>query len=82
MKGWRGRSRIPPEGAKARFTRVSRGLAPQVYSSQFLESVRIASTGTVKKAVRRLESDELVYEWQRSWRFVDPFFREWVRRKI
>ena len=31
MKGWRGRSRIPPEGAKARFTRVSRGLAPQVY---------------------------------------------------
>ena len=30
MKGWRGRSRIPPEGAKARFTRVSRGLAPQV----------------------------------------------------
>jgi hypothetical protein len=54
----------------------------KIYSSQFLESVRIASTGTVKKAVRRLESDELVYEWQRSWRFVDPFFREWVRRKI
>ena len=35
MKGWRGRSRIPPEGAKARFTRVSRGLAPQVSSFSF-----------------------------------------------
>ena len=31
MKGWRERSRIPPKCAKARFTRVSRGLAPQVY---------------------------------------------------
>lgn len=54
----------------------------KIYSSQFLERVRIASTGTVKKAVGRLESDELVYEWRRSWRFVDPFFREWIRRKI
>ena len=56
--------------------------AAKIYSSQFLESVRIASTGAVKKAVKRLEADELVYEWQRSWRFVDPFFREWIRRKI
>ena len=56
--------------------------AAKIYSAQFLENVRIASTGTVKKAVKRLEADELVYEWQRSWRFVDPFFREWVRRKI
>ena len=56
--------------------------AAKIYSSQFLENVRISSTGTVKKAVKRLEADELVYEWQRSWRFVDPFFREWVRRKI
>ena len=65
---------------------VLKGLAAadmaKIYSSQFLESVRIASTGTVKKAVKRLEADELVYEWQRSWRFVDPFFREWVHRKI
>ncbi|MBQ6329353.1 MAG: hypothetical protein IJI35_10095 [Kiritimatiellae bacterium] len=30
MKGWRGCRRIPPKCAKARFTRVSRGLAPQV----------------------------------------------------
>ena len=54
----------------------------KIYSSRFLESIRIPSTGTVKKAVKRLADDELVYEWQRSWRFVDPFFREWVRRKI
>ena len=54
----------------------------KIYSSRFLESIRIPSTGTVKKAVKRLAEDELVYEWQRSWRFVDPFFREWVRRKI
>ena len=56
--------------------------AAKIYSSQFLESVRIASTGTVKKAIKRLEVDELIYEWQRSWRFVDPFFREWVKRNI
>lgn len=54
----------------------------KVYSAKFLENVRIASTGTVKKAVKRLESDELIYEWQHSWRFVDPFFRAWVSRKI
>ena len=54
----------------------------KIYSSRFLESIRIPSTGTVKKAVKRLAEDELVYEWQHSWRFVDPFFREWVRRKI
>ena len=56
--------------------------AAKIYSSRFLESIRIPSTGTVKKAVKRLAEDELVYEWQHSWRFVDPFFREWIRRNI
>ena len=41
MKGWRGRSRIPPEGAKARFTRVSRGLAPQVSTQKGLVCLRL-----------------------------------------
>jgi hypothetical protein len=54
----------------------------RIYSTAFLESVRIASTGTVKKAVKRLAAEELVYEWQRSWRFVDPFFREWILRRL
>ncbi|MBR3223337.1 MAG: hypothetical protein IKF72_14045 [Kiritimatiellae bacterium] len=65
---------------------VLKGLAAtdeaKIYSSQFLDSIRIASTGTVKKAVKRLAADELVYEWNHTWRFVDPFFREWVNRKI
>jgi len=54
----------------------------KIYSSRFLECIRIPSTGTVKKAVKRLAEDELAYEWQRSWQFVDPFFREWVRYNV
>lgn len=58
----------------ARFGRV------RVYGAQFLKGVGIPNAGAVRKALKRLEDNDLVYAIDGEYRFTDSFFKEWVLR--
>ena len=64
---------------------VLKGLAeekhPRPYSGDFLSEYGLKNVGSVTKALKRLMSDELIYEHQGSFEFENPFFREWLRRR-
>jgi hypothetical protein len=50
------------------------------YSARFLEAANTVNRTSVKKAVAKLEKADLVYRHDAEYRFVNPFFREWVKR--
>lgn len=64
---------------------VLRGLAEpehgKVFSGAFMETYGIKNVGSVTKALKRLISDEIIYEFNGEYLFENPFFREWVRRR-
>lgn len=66
--------------------RVLRALAvcggKHVASSTFFEACGIYNASSVKKALTRLETIGHAYLFRGEWKFVNPFFREWVRRKF
>lgn len=53
------------------------GKAPQ--SRAFLEAAGIRLPASVKKALNRMEQLKIVYGYQGEYRFVNPFFRAWLR---
>jgi len=65
---------------------VLRGLAERpgdrIYGTAFLNAVGLANAGAVRKAVQRLEANDLVYEHEGSYRFNDSFFRAWVLESL
>jgi len=48
------------------------------YGADFLSKVGISNAGTVRKAIKRLETNDLIYEHKGTYRFVDSFFRAWL----
>ena len=64
--------------------RVLSGLARygrvKVYGAEFLKNVGIPNAGAVRKALQRLEANDLVYVMDGEYRFTDSFFKEWVVR--
>ena len=64
--------------------RVLSGLARygrvRVYGSEFLKNIGIPNAGAVRKALKRLEDNDLVYAVDGEYRFTDSFFKEWVVR--
>ena len=50
------------------------------YSERFLEMVGKHNASSVKKALTKLEREDLIYQYEDECRFVNPFFGEWVRR--
>lgn len=64
---------------------VLRGLAEpghsKVFSGEFMETYGIRNVGSISKALKRLISDEILYEFNGEYLFENPFFREWVRRR-
>ena len=62
---------------------VLKGLArtPGVkpFSGDFMSECGIRNVGTVTRALSRLSTDEIIYEFAGSWRFTNPFFREWIK---
>lgn len=61
---------------------VLRGLAAypkaRVYGAGFLKTVGMANAGGVRKALQRLEDNDLVYAVDGEYRFCDSFFRQWI----
>lgn len=51
-----------------------------VYSSASLATAKVYNSASMKRAVEKLVKDGLVYIYQGHHRFVNPFFREWVKR--
>ena len=64
---------------------VLRGLAEpdhgKLFSGEFMATYGIRNVGSVSKALRRLENDEIIYKFNGEYLFENPFFREWVRRR-
>ncbi len=65
-------------------SRVLRGIAKhggeKVLSGSFLKAVDVPNAGSVRKSVLRLMDLDLLYEYENRYRFVNPFFAEWIRR--
>ena len=51
------------------------------FSNSFLETAGVSNVTSVKRALVALEKAGLVYLSAGEWKFVSPFFREWIRRK-
>lgn len=51
-----------------------------VFSVEFLSAASVLNAASVKRAIDRLVSDGLVFYNDREYRFVNPFFREWIKR--
>ena len=54
----------------------------RVFSGDFLSSNGIKNVGSVTKAIRRLVEDELVFEYEGEYRFENPFFKSWLRKRF
>ena len=52
----------------------------EVFSVGFLSAASVLNAASVKRAIDRLVSDGLVFYNDREYRFVNPFFREWLKR--
>jgi hypothetical protein len=66
---------------------VLRGLAAEagavrVYSSEFMDRVRISSPGAMKRALNSLVASRLIYPHHAEYRFYNPFFREWIKANL
>lgn len=66
--------------------RVLRALAAcggrHVSSSDFFEAAGVYNASSVKKALSRLETLGHVYRFRDEFKFANPFFREWLRRRF
>ena len=51
----------------------------RVFTSEFMDHVRISSPGAVKRALNSLVASRLVYQNRTEYKFSNPFFREWLK---
>jgi hypothetical protein len=49
-------------------------------SGEFLRMADVANSASVKRALNALSAADLIYNIGGEYKFVSPFFREWVRR--
>lgn len=61
---------------------LSESNAMKTFSEGFMKKVGTSSTGALRTALKRLVSRRMLYMYGNEYRFVNPFFREWVRRKM
>ena len=50
-----------------------------VFTSAFMDSVRISSSGAIKRAVNSLVASRIIYQQHTEYKFANPFFREWLK---
>ena len=62
---------------------VLRGLAQmdsvRVFTSAFMDYVRISSSGALKRALNSLVASRIIYPQHTEYKFANPFFREWLK---
>ena len=52
----------------------------EVFSVEFLTAASVLNAASVKRAIDRLVSDGLIFSTDKEYRFVNPFFQEWIKR--
>lgn len=52
----------------------------EIYSAAFLEKADTRNATSVKKAVDKLEREDIVYFFEGEYRLANPFFGEWMKR--
>jgi len=52
-----------------------------VCSKEFLSASATYNTSSVKVALSKIEKAQILYWFDGDYRFVNPFFREWLRRQ-
>ena len=60
---------------------LARDPAARPFSGDFMLDCGIRNVGSVTRALTRLKTDEIIYEYAGSWRFTNPFFREWLKTR-
>ena len=50
-------------------------------ANKFLEAAGVSNVTSVKRALVALEKAGLIYLTLGEWKFISPFFREWIRRR-
>ena len=69
----------------AQQTRVLRTIAVrggrEILSGAFLEAAQVFNAASVKKAVAKLERENIIYNYDGEYRFGSPFFCEWILRQ-
>lgn len=53
----------------------------RVYTAEFVRSAEMPSTATLTKSINRLIEDRLIYNYQKTYRFFNPFFKAWIVKK-
>jgi len=77
------------QGMKSRLTTVQlsvlRGIArdshERLFSGAFLQANGIRNVGSVTKALKLLQKNEYVFEYDGEYRFENPFFRAWLQEE-
>ena len=54
----------------------------KMFSEEFMAKVGTSSTGALRIALARLVDKRLIYQYGGEYKFTNPFFREWIRRKM
>jgi hypothetical protein len=57
---------------------LARGSSTSLYSSAFAKSVGLAGQQSVRRAIERLEMNELITRTRSDWHVVDPFLARWL----
>lgn len=67
-------------------TSVMRAIAEtnglKMLSEEFMAMVGTSSIGALRAALARLVNKRLIYQYGGEYKFTNPFFREWIRRKM
>lgn len=50
-------------------------------SGDFLREADVTTPTTIKRSLAALAKSELIYDMNGEYKFVSPFFREWIRRR-
>ncbi|MBO4288257.1 MAG: hypothetical protein J5985_08860 [Kiritimatiellae bacterium] len=54
----------------------------RIFSETFMQHVGTASTGALRTAINRLVNKRVIYQFGGRYRFVNPFFKAWLVKKM
>jgi hypothetical protein len=52
-----------------------------VYSGSFIANAQVSGIGTMRRSMTKLIAEKLIYRYNDEYKFFNPFFAQWLRRK-
>ena len=53
-----------------------------IFSEEFMQRAQTTSTGALRTAINRLVAKRLIYQFGGKYRFVNPFFKAWLLKRM